>query len=78
MKLEVYKCDECGEPRKETNHWWVQTIRNIDPGPCIGLHTWAKGIEMQFDERTEVKHLCSESCVTKALSKWMSQRSNGK
>jgi hypothetical protein len=58
-KVEVYRCDECGAEKKETNHWFV--ISN-----AVGLfriQTW--------NPDAVSGHICGEQCVHKVLQKWL-------
>ena len=67
MKLpSPYICDECGTQKKESNHWWLLTIFECETGDKFEIGPWNED-----DVQDGVKHLCSESCATKALSKWM-------
>jgi hypothetical protein len=75
MKLpSPYVCDECGTQKKESNHWWLvvplsmlsATVRDYDARVFI-IAVWSPALA----ESQGVAHLCSESCATKALSKWM-------
>jgi len=59
-----YKCDYCGEQKRETNHWW---LRNLLVKDAFLLDTWTD-LKAATDD---YEHICSEACATKALSKWM-------
>jgi len=57
-----YVCDECGRQKTESNHWFIQLT-----GPDVfTLTTW----EYTEPDTRGARHLCSESCSSKALSKW--------
>jgi hypothetical protein len=65
MKVQSYRCDYCSKLKGESNRWWLGrpdgehfTLALWDPTPGDG-----NGYE----------HICSESCATKALSKWMTE-----
>ncbi len=86
MKLpSPYICDECGTQKKESNHWWLFANQTMLPNPVTSkrpsilqpvflLLPWHK-----IDPDTPgLVHLCSESCATKALSKWMRSLRNGR
>jgi len=62
-----YKCDYCLNLKGETNHWWLRP-RDTDQ---FTLLAW-DGI---LADRDGYEHICSESCASKALSKWMARRS---
>lgn len=64
MKIRFpYKCDYCLNPKGETNHWWLHPR---DPEQFV-LLVW----DADLADRNEYEHVCSESCASKALSKWM-------
>jgi hypothetical protein len=83
MKLQApYKCDECGETKKTTNHWWLllkHTSTNV-PGfvesDRTARFTITKWEYCDPDSMAVEAHLCSESCASKQLSKWMAQRTD--
>jgi hypothetical protein len=59
-------CDFCGKVKGETNHWWcVSLIRN---GEDLRI------IKHWYGHDHGVKDACSESCVTKAVSRFMATR----
>lgn len=68
MKLHSpYVCDICSHPKQESNHWWLHPQEYHK----FTLLHWD-------DERANedgIKHICSESCSSKALSKWMAKAS---
>jgi hypothetical protein len=61
-----YICDECGTQKKESNHWWL-LIPDWGDRNSFVLMPWSS----LYVDGLDVKHLCSESCATKQLSKWM-------
>lgn len=78
MKLpSPYICDECGTQKKESNHWWMlargRSYHTKEFRTAYVLLPWEDP-----DGADVTAHLCSESCATKALSKWMAslQRAN--
>lgn len=50
-------CDVCGEPRRQTNHWFQARVR-------LGRLV----IEPFNADSTRVKHLCGEACVGRFVS----------
>jgi hypothetical protein len=64
--LVTYKCDGegCESIKKEVNHWWVVTPSDR-----------AFSVRPMKIEESELAvnaiTMCSESCVSKALSRWM-------
>ena len=64
MKLpSPYVCDECGTQKKESNHWYIASSGRM----VFAIVAWAS----DDPDKKDSLHLCSESCATKALSKWM-------
>jgi len=59
-----YKCDYCLNPKGETNHWWLHPLDLAQ----FTLLPWDETLA----DRDGYQHICSESCASKALSKWMS------
>jgi len=67
--LVTYKCDGegCESIKKEANHWWLVRAEN---GSARAAYFNARPMsEESVDERDLT--MCSESCVSKALSRWM-------
>lgn len=79
MKLSTpYKCDYCERLKGETNHWWL-AVHNSAP-------RWARNPDkglllLPWDEEGAklpgVKHICSEQCASKALSRFMAAITGG-
>ena len=81
MKVaQPYRCDECGTEKQESNHWYLLMTapnpysKRKGRGDLLSderfvLVPW-KDNEILVDE-DGVEHLCSESCASKKLSKWM-------
>lgn len=66
MKISTYKCDACGTQKGATNHWYtLVTRRNI-----FELKPWSN----DDADSNDAAHICSESCASKALSKWLANR----
>lgn len=62
-KIDTYACEECDKQKGDTNHWFI-----IELFPSqFQINTW--GIFTNMDKKIAA---CSEQCVTKILSKWMS------
>jgi hypothetical protein len=65
MKVETFKCDECGKSRdKDSNHWYMIFADQRD----------AKNIEIRrFDVRQEASrvwdHICGQECLHKAIDR---------
>jgi len=58
-----YRCDYCSNLKGETNHWW---LRPQDRDQFVLLR-W----DAALADLAGYDHICSESCASKALSKWM-------
>lgn len=62
-------CDRCKKVKKETNHWWMMYPIESENGFTIEPLG-----EPDFDDPIESeKHLCSEECVIKEVSKFMAK-----
>jgi hypothetical protein len=62
-KVEVYRCDECGAEKKETNHWFLIS----SDGASFFAEPWS-------DHNAEAgysAHICGEQCAHKVLQKWL-------
>lgn len=59
-----YKCDECNREKQETNHWYLVQVKTF-----LELFHWNE-FELMVDD-IGMRHLCSEECVMKTVSKWM-------
>lgn len=66
VKIECpYRCDYCLNLKGETNHWWLRPVNTQH----FSLLRW----ETTLADTEGYEHICSESCASKALSKWMTQ-----
>jgi hypothetical protein len=64
MKVQCpYRCDYCLNLKGETNHWW---LRPVD-AEQFRLLRW----DHHLADVEGYEHICSESCASKALSKWL-------
>ena len=57
-----YVCDECKAIKRQSNHWFVADPRTTD--------LVIAGLSPNFSYGEGIKHLCSESCLLKVVSKW--------
>ncbi len=62
-----YRCDYCNSDKGETNHWWLRP----QDAEKFTLLRW----DDVLADREGFEHICSESCASKALSKWMARAS---
>jgi len=68
MKVQCpYRCDYCLNLKGETNHWWLRP----QAAEQFRLVRW----DQQLADMQGYEHICSESCASKALSKWLTQAS---
>jgi hypothetical protein len=68
MKVQYpYRCDYCLNLKGETNHWWLRPQDTEQ----FRLVRW----DQQLADLAGYEHICSESCASKALSKWLTQAS---
>ena len=65
MKLAAFRCDYCQIQKGETNAWW---LRYTGVGAFF-LIPWDDAKANSDDH----EHICSDSCASKALSKWMAR-----
>jgi hypothetical protein len=65
-KVEVYRCDECGTEKKETNHWFEIQMGEYGPGftRTLIVTPWT-------EHPNGVLHICGEQCAHKVLQKWL-------
>lgn len=70
MKVQTYGCDYCSTQKAESNHWFVRCPS--DQG--FLLYRWDKVAQEEIDAPGN-EHICSESCASKALSRWLTQAS---
>jgi len=68
MKVQCpYRCDYCLNLKGETNHWWLRP----QDAEQFRLVRWDNALA----DLDGYEHICSESCASKALSKWLSRSS---
>jgi hypothetical protein len=65
MKVETYKCDQCGKQKQDSNHWFM-----LDIG-IVGFHLFIW--DNANADIAGYKHLCSQGCASKILSTWMTK-----
>lgn len=75
-ELCTYTCDECGKLKGDANHWFFALIFETGSGSAISISPWAaRGCESfimaDHQYRNRSSHLCSESCASKAMSKFL-------
>ena len=65
MRVQSYRCDYCSNLKGEGNRWWL--------GRLDREHFMLARWDATLADRDGYEHICSESCATKAVSKWMTQ-----
>lgn len=63
MLKPTYYCDQCGKAKDDSNHWWMRN-------PSFKTDCTFIAFPWNPDSGA-VEHICSETCLVKALSKWM-------
>lgn len=68
MKVQFpYRCDYCMNLKGQTNHWWLRP----QDAEQFRLVRW----DHELADQDGYEHICSESCASKSLSKWLAQAS---
>lgn len=71
MKVETFRCDECGHLKEQTNHWWAVTVLSAPPAAVIEpLDEFSKKHDKWADPMLS---LCGRECVQKVVERFMSQ-----
>jgi hypothetical protein len=73
-ELKTHVCDECGALKGGANHWFVAYTVATGAGRAFCVAPWdARRTGVMLDIRCfdVVLHLCSESCTSKAMSKYL-------
>lgn len=66
LNASPFKCNYCGNLKEQTNHWWMRPLY----GTSFMLETWDDTVAA----KPTFENICSESCATKALAKWMGEQ----
>ena len=66
MQQTIYKCDECGRVKQESNHWFCISYQS-DMGGCLGHMMLSK---FYTAVSTPLVHICSQECLVARVSKW--------
>jgi hypothetical protein len=74
VKVDTYACDVCQTQKKDTNHWWLMWIREVDEPrfevPAMELTPW----NTSALDKAAI-HLCGEACVAKKVSEFLNAKS---
>jgi hypothetical protein len=76
MKVESYKCDNCGKLRaNDANRWFIINLfpkRNEDPRATVkaGQQLQLDTFEWKTNRPGEI-HLCGEDCVQRKISEFL-------
>lgn len=74
-----YDCDYCGTQKKASNNWYLRVpethLVTEERGGFVIL-PWDDELAAEEDDegKSIYEHICSESCATKALSRYMAAR----
>lgn len=64
MKLEGFRCDECGTESRTTRGRWV-AVQSLNIEPAALGHGWSA--------LSEPLHYCSKDCLLAAIPKWLAK-----
>ena len=62
-----YRCDYCLNLKSENNHWWLRPKDSEE----FRVTRW----DSELAELDAYEHICSESCASKALARWLGSAS---
>ncbi len=70
---ETYHCDVCGNPRGETDDWW---LASTDPAPLIPKSPEQPMLRLTnwnalLSQTENVRHLCGARCAHTLMDRWM-------
>jgi hypothetical protein len=63
MQQTVYKCDECGRVKQESNHWFCISYQADMVGCMVLSRFYTTG-------SPTLVHICSQECLVARVSKW--------
>lgn len=73
MILSTYKCDYCGELKKESNHWWLVSLWSHPRSFSVQSFETASRDQLTGGfGADEVFHLCGSACVTAKVNAFIS------
>jgi hypothetical protein len=84
----AFRCDICGNPKRETNHWWMiltgeansensghNHVENSDGHVTIPERRFlVVPWQAELATREGVHHACGQFCVQRAMERFMSQQ----
>jgi hypothetical protein len=77
MKISTYQCSYCPQHKQQSNHWFI-FVPNVPLSADIGSDRVRFETDALFSKWNDVvadmlgvEHICSESCASKALTKWL-------
>ena len=69
-KVEIYKCDECGVTKQDSNHWFLAVIDYY-----FAVYGWeVSPLKRYITNNSVTEHICGQSCLVKRFSKWVEER----
>lgn len=70
MKIEIYRCDVCGDERKEANHWFIvgqaYVVSSRIPKHLL-IMPWSAILPV-----VDPLHICGEQCLHTVISQYAS------
>lgn len=72
MKIDTFKCDQCGSMKGQTNHWWAFYSELWGDGR--GYSTVIITLDQANESGVDVQHYCGVPCLTQALHKALTAR----
>lgn len=69
METCVYKCDNCGREKQQSNHWFAVRI-----GEAFHIYHWEFFGEGRDDDSIPHKHVCGQSCLLALLQPFLDRR----
>jgi hypothetical protein len=69
MKVDSYKCDQCGKVKGEVNCWWTYHSGGVG----FYLIPFASATEADL-QASYARHLCGRACVQRELEAFMEEK----
>lgn len=70
MKVETYKCDQCGKLRSNDSNHWLLALEFMG---SFRLCAWDRDVAKEPD----ASHLCGEKCAHAAVDKYLAELRTG-
>jgi hypothetical protein len=75
MRTEQFSCDNCGNFRKDANHWFLLSFRpdghieDLEVGASVMIAYW----DPLVAKSAKVKHACGQACVISLIDEFLSK-----